>query len=611
MSPRFAEEEIEQSIAARFEKQAAAYPDRLAVQSGATAWTYAELNGRANRLARAIQQAASAAERVVLLYDQGAPVLVAVLAVLKAGKTYVPLDPTSPPLRLGELLADAEAGLILTDERHYAVGEQLARGASLPLLNADAVQQGSSENLDLHVSPHSTAYMLYTSGSTGRPKGVVQRHRNLLHFVRTYSNNLGITPEDRIAWLHSITFSASNMNVYPALLNGAAVFPYDVKTRGIAQLAELLSTERISMTQCVPTVLRHFLASLDGSQRFPSLRIFEIAGEPLFRRDVELFRRLVGTDCLLVNRLAFTEGSVAAQHFIPREGEITGSAIPVGRAAAGMEILVLDEEGHPAGTEQVGEITLKSEFLSPGYWRRPDLTAKAFSEDESGKRTYRTGDLGRVRGDGLLEYAGRKDFRVKIRGYTIEVAEIEAALLGLENVQQAVVMAKEDPRGDLRLVAYVVPSPSGKPSPAPLRELLSSRLPDYMIPGAFVLLDRLPVTSTGKLDRLALPSPEESEEELPGNYTAPRTSTEAALAEIWAEVFRKPRVGIQDDFFALGGHSLLAAQVVARVRRTLGVDLPMSALFESPSVAELAARIEAVEEEQRPEYVGRVDPAPL
>jgi amino acid adenylation domain-containing protein len=612
MSFRFAEEEIEQSIADRFEKQAVAYPDRLAVRSSDTAWTYAELNSRANRLARGIQKTASTAERVVLLFDQGVPVLVAVLAVLKLGKAYVPLDPTSPSARLSELLADAEAGLVLTDDRHYALGEQLARGGSLPLLNADAVEPGSTENLGLHVSPDSTAYMLYTSGSTGRPKGVVQRHRNLLHFVRTYSNNLGITPEDRIAWLHSITFSASNMNVYPALLNGASVFPYDVKSRGVVDLAELLRTERISMTQCVPTVLRHFLASLDGPQRFPALRIFEIAGEPLFRRDVELFRRLVGTDCQLINRLAFTEGSVAAQYFIPPNSEIAGSAIPVGRPVGGMEILVLDEGGGPVAPEQVGEITLRSKHLSPGYWRRPDLTAKAFSsEDEFGKRTYRTGDLGRIRADGLLEYAGRKDFRVKIRGYTIEVAEIEAALLGLGSVQQAVVMAKEDRRGDLRLVAYAVPSAGARPTASELRELLSSRLPDYMIPGAFVLLGQFPVTSTGKLDRLALPAPEDPEEELQGNYTAPRTPTEAALAEIFAEVFRTPRVGIHDDFFALGGHSLLATQVVARVRRNLEVDLPLSALFEFPSIADLAARIEKMVEEQPPEYASRVDPAPL
>jgi amino acid adenylation domain-containing protein len=610
MSSLFPAEDIEQSIAERFEKQVAAYPERIAVQCGDTRLTYAELNAAANRLARAILETAGKSERVVLLYDQGAPVVVAVLAVLKAGKTYVPLDPTYPVARLSELLTDAEAGLVLTTDRHLSLGEQLVRADSLALLNADSVNpDGPPDNLGLQISPDSLAYMLYTSGSTGRPKGVVQRHRNLLHFVRTYSNNLGITPQDRIAWLHSITFSASNMNVYPALLNGATLLPHDVKTRGVLELAALLRAERVTMCQCVPTVLRHFLASLSEGERFPALRVFELAGEPLFRRDVELFRRYLDPRCLLVNRLAFTEASVAAQHFIAAETGLNGNAIPVGRPVGNMEILVLDDQGHPVGPEQVGEITLRSQYLSPGYWRRPDLTNKAFSEENgSGKRTYRTGDLGRLRADGLLEYAGRKDFRVKIRGYTIEVAEIEAALLGLGSVQQAVVAAREDRRGDQSLVAYAVPSAGARPTTAELRALLSARLPDYMIPSAFMLLDSLPVTSTGKVDRLALPTPPEPEGELPEGYTAPRTETERLLAEIWAEVFRLQRVGIHDDFFALGGHSLLAAQVVARVRQALEVDLPLSALFESPTVAELAGRVRGAE---APEYGRRVDPAPL
>ena len=590
MSEQFPAEGIEQSIAERFEKQAAAHPDRIAIRSGGWSMTYAELNAAANRLGRAILHAGGDADRVVLLFEQGGPVIVAVLAVLKAGKTYVPLDPGYPAARLAELVDDSQAGLILTDDAHLEGAKRLASGRSLPVVSSDAVDPAArGDNLGVSVAPDAIAYMLYTSGSTGRPKGVVQKHRNLLHFVRTYTNSCHITPDDRIAWLHSITFSASNMNVYPALLNGAAVYPHDVKRRGVDGLAELLMRERITICQCVPTVFRHFLSGLTGEERFSDLRVFELGGEPVYRRDVELFRLRVGTHCVLVNRLAFTEASVAAQYFITAETELPASAVPVGRPAEGMEILVLGEDGREAGREEVGEIALRSRHLSPGYWRRPDLTAKAFTNG-GGLRTYRTGDMGRIRADGLLEYAGRKDFRVKVRGYTIEVAEVEAALLEIGGVKSAVVVAREDHRGDQRLVAYLIPA-GAAPSADELRTRLGDRLPDFMVPSAFMALEAFPLTSTGKLDRLALPAPDLTQVESAGGYAAPRTDAEAKVAAIWAEVFALERVGIHDDFFALGGHSLLAGRIAARIRQAYGVDLSLGALFDAPTVAELCGQL--------------------
>jgi acyl carrier protein len=257
-----------------------------------------------------------------------------------------------------------------------------------------------------------------------------------------------------------------------------------------------------------------------------------------------------------------------------------------------MEILVLSEDGGKAGLGEVGEIALQSRHLSPGYWRRPDLTAKAFLPGSNGNgiRIYRTGDLGRLRADGLLEYAGRKDFRVKIRGYTIEVAEVEAALLEIGGVKSAVVMAREDQRGDQRLVAYLVPA-GAPPTTGELRNRLGDRLPDFMVPSAFVVLDAFPLTSTGKLDRLALPAPDLTQVETANGYAAPRSVVETTVAGIWAEVFALERVGIHDDFFALGGHSLLAGQIVARVRRAYGVDLSLGALFDAPTVAELCTKL--------------------
>jgi amino acid adenylation domain-containing protein len=612
VSLAFPPEEIEQSIAQRFEKQAAAHADRLAIRAGAQALTYAELNAVTNRAARAILRAAPGAERVVLLFEQGIPAVVAMLAVLKAGKTYVPLDPTHPPARLGELLEDAGAGLIVADSRHRAGAERLGAAAALQVVDTDTLDADlSSDNPGLAVPADAIAYMLYTSGSTGRPKGVIQKHRNLLHFVRSYTNSLCIGPADRIGWLHSVTFSATNMNVYPALLNGASVYPYDVKNRGVDQLAKLLVRERITVCQCVPSVFRHFLAGLGPDDRFPDLRIWELGGEPVFPRDVELFRRHFPEGARLGNRLALTEASVAAQYIMDRDTSINGTAIPVGRPADGVEISLFDEEGREVGDGEVGEIVLRSPYLSPGYWNRPELTERAFRADPERpeQRRYHTGDLGRLRADGLLEYFARKDFRVKIRGYTVEVAEIEAALLGLPGVEQVVVAAREDRRGDQRLVAYLVSSSEPPPTPAELRARLSARLPDYMLPAAFVLLGRLPVTSTGKVDRRALPAPEDDGSAPAEGYVAPRTPVEATVAGIWAEVFGVERIGIHDDFLALGGHSLLAGQIVARIYRSFGRELSPGVLFEAGTVAALGQQLGAAESD--PGAKGNADASAL
>ncbi len=586
---------IEQSIPERFEQQVQRHPDRPAVRTGTVVLSYRELNQLANRIARAVLDAGPEGERVVLLFDQGPGVVAAALGVLKAGKTYVPLDPALPASRAADMLEDAQASVVVAGGRHVDLARRLAAERDHHVVDADAVAHLSGENVGRSADPSAPAYMLYTSGSTGRPKGVLQTHRNLLHFVRSYTNSFGITAEDRIAWVHSMAFSASNMNVYPALLNGATLCPYDVKTRGVGGLAERLMEEQVTICQCVPTVFRHFLAGLSGDEHFPDMRVWELGGEPLFRADVDQFRRHFPATTVLANRLAFTEASFAAQYVIDPETVPASGPVPVGRPGDGVRISLVGEDGAPVAPGEVGEIVLSSHHLSPGYWRRPDLTAAAFGldPDEAGRRIYRTGDLGRIRPDGLLEYFGRKDFRVKVRGYTIEVAEIEAELVAHDGVAEAVVVAKEDRTGDKRLIAYVVPADSGLPGDAALREHLANRLPDYMVPAAFVRLESLPVTSTGKVDRRALPDREPNSPAAGNGYLAPRTPLEQAVSAIWAEVFGLDRVGVTDDFLALGGHSLLAGQVVARVHRRLGVELPPGALFEAPTVAELSDRIEA------------------
>jgi acyl-coenzyme A synthetase/AMP-(fatty) acid ligase/acyl carrier protein len=383
------------------------------------------------------------------------------------------------------------------------------------------------------------------------------------------------------------------MDIFSALLKGAALHPYNVKQEGVANLATWLINEGITVFDSVPSLYRNFLEGLAGDEEFPELRLIRLGGEPVSRELVRRTRKhFPGRP--LVNQLAATESSMIAQYFVDSETEIAGSTVPAGYAVDGVEVLLIDDAGAEIGSEQIGEIVVKSRYLSPGYWRKPDLTQASFRSDPRGgsERLYHTGDLGRMRPDGCLEFLGRKDSRVKIRGHSVEVAEIEAALLDLWDVKEAAVTALELGQDDKRLVAYIVPRHENPPSVGRLRAALAEALPDYMIPSAFVRLPALPLTPNGKLDRRALPEPDEERPDLERAYEAPRTPVEEQLAGIWEEMLGLERVGIHDDFFELGGHSLLATRVISRVRDTFQVELPLRTLFEDRTVARLAKKIE-------------------
>ena len=423
---------VEQSIPARFEQQVSRYPDRPAVKTGSQTLTYAELNRAANRVARAIlAQRTRAAEPIALLLEHGAPMIVGILGVLKAGKIYVPLDPAYPRERTTYMLEDAQAPLIVTDHRHLALARELAQPAR-DVMNIDALDSKvDDDNVGLAIPPDTLAYILYTSGSTGQPKGVVQNHRNVLHNMMKYTNGAHICAADRLSLLVSYSFSGAVTNTFSALLNGATLFPYSINEKGLTSLADWLVQEDITLYQSVATVFRHFLDTLKGEEAFPNLRLIDLFGEAVTVRDVERYKAHFPPHCLLQHRMAATEMSVIRLYFIDKETPISGSVVPVGYAVDDTEVLVLGEAGDPVRPNQTGEIVIKSRYLAPGYWRRPELTQAAFlpSPDGDGERLYRTGDLGCMLPDGCLMHLGRKDFQVKIRGHRIEVGEIELALL--------------------------------------------------------------------------------------------------------------------------------------------------------------------------------------
>jgi len=587
----FKDDEIQQSIASRFEQQVSLYSQHLAVKTQTEECTYEQLNRKANRIAQALLALQGTAyQQVGLVLRHDAPMIAALLGALKAGKTYVPLDITHPSERLSYILEHAQIGAILTENRTRALAGRLAQ-QRLPVINVDELDQELPEtNPALNVAPESLAYILYTSGSTGQPKGVMQSHRNVLHHVRCYTNGLHLNLHDRLTLLSSYAFDAAVMDIFGALLNGAALYPVDLNDAGFDGLEACVVDEEITIYHSTPTVYRYFVGGLADDEVFSSVRLVVLGGEETVRMDVDLYKRHFSEECILVNGFGPTESTLALQYFISKDTDVTRTSVPVGYAVPKTEIHLLDEFGEQVMVHGVGEIAISSEHLALGYWRDTASTAKAFRPDpvNPGKRIYLTGDLGQLLPDGSTEFKGRKDLQAKIRGYRIELGEIEALLRRHPAICECVVILREDLPVDKRLVAYVIPDEQIAPTPSDLRAFLSRYLPEYMVPSIFVTLEELSLTANGKVDRRALPVPDVSHRRLETGLVAPRTPCEQALASIWIEVLRLEEVGIHDNFFELGGNSLLMTQLVSRLRDSLSLELPLRDLFGRPTIAQQA-----------------------
>jgi amino acid adenylation domain-containing protein len=570
---------IHELVAAQAERT----PEALAVVCGEDALTYHELDARANRLARRLAGLGAGPEvRVGICLERSAGMVVAMLAVLKAGAAYLPLDPAYPADRLAYMLADSGARVLVT--LASLRGILPADGVQVVLVDADAAEVAAEPDVAPRtaVAPENAAYVVYTSGSTGRPKGVVVTHGNAANLLPRAVRTFGAEPGSAVLQTASMSFDASLLEVFVALLSGAALHVADRETvLAPERLAALLREREIGVWVSTPTLLD----SLPDSD-FPSLRAISTGGERCPAETAARWSR----GRRLVNMYGPTETTIytTAHECAPGVAE----APPIGRPVEGARVYVLDAWGEPAPIGVPGELYVGGEGVARGYLERPALTAERFLPDpfpgEGGARVYRTGDRVRWRGDGTLEYLGRLDEQVKVRGFRIELGEIEGVLRRSEGVADCVVVAREDVPGEKRLVAYVV----GDVEAGVLREHLRRELPEYMVPAAFVALERLPLTPSGKLDRKALPAPDFASAE--GRYVAPRTPTEEVLAEIWAEMLGVERVGVAESFFELGGHSLLAARVVSRVRQVFGVEVPLRALFEGPTVGEVAGRVEEI-----------------
>ncbi|HEX8273690.1 MAG TPA: amino acid adenylation domain-containing protein [Longimicrobiaceae bacterium] len=591
-----------------FVEQAARTPGAAAVVEDGREITYAGLERASGRLARRLRALGVGPEsRVGVALERGIELAVALLGILRAGGVYLPLDPAYPRERLAYMLADSGAAVLLAPDAVHDALPGFGGARLSPDAEREAIAGGPDGAPESGVDPLNAAYVIYTSGSTGLPKGVVVTHAGAANLLAGAVDTFGARPGDRVAQLASTGFDASLLEIFLALLSGAALHPVgrDV-VLSPGRLAELLREREIGILVSTPALLDTL-----PPDRLPALRAVSTGGD---RCSGETAARWSAGRRLL-NMYGPTEASIyATWHPCPPGGS---EAPPIGRPVANARAYVLDTGGEPAPVGVPGELCLGGAGVARGYLGRPELTADRFVPDPfaggAGERLYRTGDRARWRGDGTLEFLGRLDAQVKVRGFRVEPGEVEAALLAEPGVREAVVVAREDGPGGTRLVAYLVAGQGTALPAAELRARLRRRLPEHMVPGTFVVLERLPLTPSGKADRRALPAPERAAAE----YAAPRTEMEELLCDVWLEVLggrgggRLERVGIHDSFFDLGGHSLLAMQLLGRIREALDVQVPPRTLFEAPTVAELAAAVEelllgALDDAELEEELGRL-----
>jgi amino acid adenylation domain-containing protein len=577
-----------------FEDQVALAPETVGVVFGDGQVTYGELNRRANRLAHHLQKlGVGPGIRVGVCLERHVDLIVSLLAILKAGGAYVPLDPEFPIERLEFMLQDTAIQVLVT---HSALSQWLPNPRHVLCLDKDRelLEKGADRNPVGRTCAANLAYVMYTSGSTGQPKGVCVEHRAIIRLVR--GTSYATFSLEEVYWqLAPLAFDASTFEIWGALLHGARLVVLPKRRLTFDEIGGTIRQYQVT-TLWLTAALFHMMVS-ERIEALKPLRLLLAGGDVLSLQHVETVRREL-KNCRLVNGYGPTEGTTfSCCYKVPFEGSL-GDTVPIGRPIGNTTTYILDTHRQPIPISVRGELYIGGEGLARGYWNRPDLTAEKFVpypfDDQPGARLFKTGDEARYRSDGNIEFLGRRDHQVKIRGYRIELGEIETTLEQQASVRQAIVLARGDIQGEKRLVAYIIPVKERAPTNRELREALAARLPDYMVPSIYVLLNTFPLTANGKVDRKALPPPEWKQMGQTKTVATPRTHTERKLADIWRQLLGLERIRIHDHFFSLGGHSLLAMRLSTRIHLVFGVDLPISQIFEAPTLEELAKRIEVL-----------------
>ncbi len=578
-----------------FEAQAAQHPTAVALEYEDRHLSYAELNQYANQLAQQLRKRGVGPETLIGIYMERSPeMIVAILGVLKAGGAYIPLDPAYPQERLAAIIADTQAPVLITQEHLQArLGEQQAAIVTLDRDFTNLAHE-SAEAVQSGVQPQHLAYVIYTSGSTGQPKGVVVSHQSLVASTEARLNYYR-DPASRFLLLSSFAFDSSIAGIFGTLCQGGTlVLPREGLQLEPVDLVKSIHQYRITHMLSVPSLYAPVLEQASAEQ-LESLQVVIVAGEPCPKELFEAHRKKL-PDTAFFNEYGPTEATVWSTVWQGKPVEFR-TLLPIGKPIANTQIYLLSQHLQPVPVGVTGELCIGGAGLARGYLNRPDLTAEKFIPNPfstvPGERLYRTGDMARYLPDGQIEFLGRVDLQVKVRGFRVELGEIEAVIDRYPGVQRSVVLAREDTPGEKQLVAYVLPHENQTPTVGELQKFVKDKLPKYMVPASFVLLETLPLTPTGKIDRGALPAPERVRPDLASTFVAPRTKTEEVLAGIWCQVLSLPAVGVHDDFFDLGGESLRAMQVTTKLNKVFQTQLSVRMLFDNPTVESLTQCIEA------------------
>lgn len=571
-----------------FERQAALRPGTQAVRTADGHITYEALNQAANRVAWAVRdRIGPVGEPVGIVFGNDISFIAAMLGVIKSGNILLPLSSEDPQARIVKMVEKAGARLVLTDDE----GLRAFRSVRLDATDTLAIDPRSGPvmgNPEVDIDVTSPAILIFTSGSTGDPKGVPKNHLDMGY--RFEMGELVIRPDSRVSVIPSLSFTSAIGSVFRSLTNGATACRFNPKVQGIHRIADWIRAEGITLLWIGPATLRAGLDGLAQDIRFPTVRAIYTSGAPLLSGDVDLYRRHFSDDCVLINTLASAEAGMVARYVIDKGTVIDGAVVPVGQPMPGVRVFLLDEQGREVPPGEPGIMHVDSPRLVAGYWRDPELTKRTFVPHPAGGEgvVYRSGDLAIRRSDGCLVFVGRDDDRVKVRGYSVDLLEVERAILALGDIREAAVVSREI-NGEARLIAYVVPQRRGKaPSTGSLRAMLSKSLPAYAVPTSFVTLDSLPLTPRGKVDRRALPVADVIQR--PDRPLRPPVDDlERSLVEIWRGVLGTTDLGTDDHFFdELAGTSMQALRVFAEIARTLDRDLAPTTLLRAPTVASLA-----------------------
>lgn len=584
--------DTEQSIASRFEKIAAAQPTEAALHDGAIELTYEDLNRQANRLAHEILNYSDLSKdscRICIYLDKSFQYVASILAILKSGSCYVPLDPAFPIDRTHYILKDISPTLIITEKKYISFFER--DYASLCVEEVDT--SAPCHNPQRQVTPDDLAYIIYTSGSTGKPKGVIQNNRNTLHGCMRRTHKQNISTKDRLTQLYSFSVMGSTYCMFGALLNGASLHLYDIRKDGLDKLFSWLKEQQITIYHSVASVFRTFASLAPPINEQLAVRMVIFGGEKVLRSDVDLARQIFSTNVDFFTGLGSTETGTIRHFPINNNTQLTSKIVPIGYPVEGISIELRDKSGHPVKNGEVGEIVVCSQYIALGYWNAPELTSRVFGAHPANTqlRTYRTGDLAQCSEDDLLIHKGRSDFQVKIRGFRVELGEIESSLLSHPDIQDAVVTANTVGT-ETQLFAYLQTKKNHDLTTTALRAFLGGELPQHMLPHQYIELKTIPKTANGKVDRQQLPPPQANIQLPCEPQIPPSTKSEAELINLSKFLLAQSNLGINDNFFDCGGDSLKATQLVAHIKEKFNVTLLMRDIFAATNFQELAVKIE-------------------